>query len=73
MEINYNEFIKFLLLMFFCAVMPCKLITSVSEKCAVICISTSEMERIRDSGSHGGEYKYSAFWDVAPCSLIEVD
>jgi hypothetical protein len=26
------------------------------------------------SGSHGDEYKEtSVFWDVAPCSLVEID
>jgi hypothetical protein len=24
------------------------------------------------SGSHGGEYEDTVFWDVAPCHLVEV-
>jgi hypothetical protein len=25
------------------------------------------------SGSRGGSIKVTAFWDIAPCSLVEVD
>jgi hypothetical protein len=25
------------------------------------------------SGSHGGEYEDVCLWDVAPCSLVEID
>jgi hypothetical protein len=25
------------------------------------------------SGSHGGEYEDDKFWDIMPCSLVEVD
>jgi hypothetical protein len=24
------------------------------------------------SGSHGRDYEYESFWDVAPCSLVQV-
>jgi hypothetical protein len=25
------------------------------------------------SGSYGNEYKMAVFWDVAPCSLVEIN
>jgi hypothetical protein len=31
------------------------------------------MQKYGVSGSHGGEYEVRVFWDLAPCSHIEVD
>jgi hypothetical protein len=64
----------------FTLIRPCKHIKSKVTVRLAPCTAEVAYSRVRPkcpcdceiSGSHGGEYEY-VFWDVAPCSLVEID